>query len=94
LTSKLTSVKLGNLLTVLLLNVLLLLGEDDLDVARVGEVRVDTTVSAESSAALLGGLVDNDVGNVKVLNGETLGLCTKRKIIFFSLHFHELASWI
>jgi hypothetical protein len=79
----LTSVKLGNLLTVLLLNSLALLGQNNLDVARVGEVRVDATVSTESSAALLRGLVDNDVGNVKVLNGETLGLCTEENSMFF-----------
>jgi hypothetical protein len=76
LASKLTSVKLGNLLAVLLLDSLLLLGEDDLNVARVREVRVDTTVSTVGSAALLGGLVDNNVGNVEVLNGKTLSLCT------------------
>jgi hypothetical protein len=75
LASELTSVELGDLLAaVLLLNSLSLLIEDDLNVTRVGEVGVDTTVSTVGSAALLGGLVDNNVGNVKVLDGKTLSL--------------------
>jgi hypothetical protein len=40
----------------------------------VREVRVDTTVSTVGSATLLGCLVDNNVGNVKVLNAKTLSL--------------------
>jgi hypothetical protein len=75
LTCELTSVKLGNLLaTVFLLNSLFLLGKDDLNVAWVREIRVDTTVSTVGSAALLGCLVDNNVGNIQVLDGQTLGL--------------------
>jgi hypothetical protein len=56
------------------LDSLFLLGKDDLNVAWVGEVGVDTTVSTVGSAALLRSLVDNNVGNVEVLNAETLSL--------------------
>jgi hypothetical protein len=74
LTSELTSIELGNLLTAVLLNSLFLLGKDDLNVAWVGEVGVDTTVSAVGSAALLGSLVNNNVGDVQVLDAQTLSL--------------------
>jgi hypothetical protein len=40
----------------------------------VGEVGVDTTVSAVGSAALLGSLVNNNVGDVQVLDAQTLSL--------------------
>ena len=48
------------------------LGQDDLDVAWVGHVWVDTTVGAVGSATLLGGLVDLDVLDDQVAGVETL----------------------
>lgn len=57
-----------------LLNGLLTLGKDHLDVARVGHVRVDTTVGTVCAAALLGGLVDLDVLDDQVGGVETLGV--------------------
>jgi hypothetical protein len=80
LTGELTSVKLGNLLTILLLNILALLGKNDLNVAWVRKVGVNTTVSTEGSAALLGSLVDNNVGNVQVLDAQTLSLIIHFKV--------------
>lgn len=57
-----------------LLDNLLALGEDELDVARVGHVRVDTTVSTVCPPALLGGLVDLDVLDDQVAGVKTLGI--------------------
>lgn len=50
------------------------LGEDKLDVARVGHVWVDTTVGTVSTSATLGGLIDLDVLDNKVAGIETLGV--------------------
>lgn len=55
-------------------NLLGALGQDELDVAGVGHVRVDATVSAVSAAALLGGLVDLDVLDNEVGGVESLGV--------------------
>jgi len=55
-----------------LLDSLIRLRDDDLDVARVRHVRVDTAVSTVGSSPLLGSLVDLDVGNNKVGAIETL----------------------
>jgi hypothetical protein len=57
-----------------LLNGLLSLSEDELDVAGVGHIGVDTTVGAVCAAALLGGLVDLDVLDDQVASVETLGI--------------------
>ena len=50
------------------------LGEDHLDVAGVGHVWVDATVSTVGAATLLGGLVDLDVLDDQVGGVETLGV--------------------
>jgi len=55
-----------------LLDSLIRLRDDDLDVARVRHVRVDTTVSTVGSSPLLGSLIDLDVGNNEVGAFETL----------------------
>lgn len=57
-----------------LLDDLLALGEDELDVAGVGHVGVDTTVGTVSPPALLGSLVDLDVLDEKVAGVEALGV--------------------
>jgi hypothetical protein len=57
-----------------LLDNLLTLSQNQLNVARVGHVRVDATVSAVCAAALLGGLVDLDVLDNQVASVETLGI--------------------
>lgn len=48
--------------------------EDNLDVARVSLVGVDSTVSSESSSVGLGGLLDDDVLDDELLGRELLGL--------------------
>lgn len=53
---------------------LLTLGKDELDVAGVGHVGVDTTVSTVGAAAALGSLVDLDVLDNEVAGVETLGV--------------------
>ena len=53
-------------------NDLALLSNDELDVRRRGLVGVDTTVSTVSAAAHLGGLVDLDVRDNKLINVEGL----------------------
>jgi len=50
-----------------------LLADNDLDVARVGHVRVDATVRAVGAAALRDGLVALDVRNEEVLQVQALG---------------------
>lgn len=50
------------------------LGEEDLSVNGVTLVRVDTTVSTERATTGLGGLLDDDVADDKLLDLETLGL--------------------
>lgn len=50
------------------------LGEDELDVARVGHVGVDTTVGTVGSSAALGGLVDLNVLDDEVAGVEALGV--------------------
>lgn len=57
-----------------LLDDLLGLGEDELDVARVRHVGVDTTVSTVRASALLGGLVDLDVLDNEGTGVEALGV--------------------
>lgn len=57
-----------------LLDNLLTLGQDELDVAGVGHVRVDTTVGTVCPSALLGGLVDLDVLDNQGTGVETLGV--------------------
>jgi hypothetical protein len=57
-----------------LLDNLLTLGQDELDVAGVGHVRVDTTVGTVCPSALLGGLVDLDVLDNQGTGVETLGI--------------------
>jgi hypothetical protein len=57
-----------------LLDNLLTLGQDELDVAGVGHVRVDTTVSTVCPSSLLGGLVDLDVLDNQGTGVETLGI--------------------
>lgn len=57
-----------------LLDGLLSLSEDKLDVARVGHVGVDTTVSTVSASAALRSLVDLDVLDNKVASVKTLGV--------------------
>jgi len=53
---------------------LLAFGQDQLDVAGVRHVRVDTTVGTVCSSTLLGGLVDLDVLDHQVAGIETLGI--------------------
>jgi len=57
-----------------LLDNLLTLGQDELDVAGVGHVRVDTTVGTVCPSSLLGSLVDLDVLDNKSTGVETLGI--------------------
>lgn len=57
-----------------LLDNLLTLSKDKLDVARVGHVGVDTTVSTVGASAALGGLVDLDVLDNEVASVKTLGV--------------------
>lgn len=57
-----------------LLHNLLALGQDELDVARVGHVRVDTTVSAVCPPSLLRCLVDLDVLDNESAGVEALGV--------------------
>merc|ERR1719453_1558209 len=62
----------------------LLLGEDDLDVARRAHVRVDATVRTVGAAALLLGTVDLDVGDEQLVHVERLelsvGLSVKQEV--------------
>merc|ERR1711936_986642 len=58
----------------LLGDALLTLGQDHLDVARVRHERVDSTVSAVRSSAVLGRLVDTDVFDVETVDVEALEL--------------------
>jgi hypothetical protein len=55
-------------------NDLSLLGDNELDVGRRRAVSVDTTVSAVGTATHLGGLVDLDVGDNKLLNVHGVGV--------------------
>jgi hypothetical protein len=64
----LTSVKLDNLLVIRTGNDLILFGEDNLNVRGRTHERVDSTVSTVSTTTMLGGLVDNDAGDIKLLN--------------------------
>jgi hypothetical protein len=57
-----------------LLDDFLALGKDELDVARVGHVGVDTTVGTVGASPTLGGLVDLDVLDNKGTGVETLGV--------------------
>jgi len=57
-----------------LLHNLLALGQNQLDVAGLGHVCVDTTVGTVGAAALLGGLVDLDVLDEEGGGVETLGV--------------------
>jgi len=57
-----------------LLDNLLTLGQDELDVAGVGHVGVDTTVGTVCPSSLLGGLVDLDVLDNQGTGVETLGV--------------------
>jgi hypothetical protein len=57
-----------------LLDNLLTLGQDELDVAGVGHVRVNATVSTVRPPALLGSLVDLDVLNDEGTGVEALGV--------------------
>jgi hypothetical protein len=73
-TGQLTSVKLNNLLVISTRNNLILFSEDNLDVRGRGHERVDTTVSTVSTTTVLGSLVNNDAGDIKFLNIQTLSL--------------------
>jgi hypothetical protein len=73
-TGQLTSVKLDNLLVISTGNNLILFSEDNLDVRGRRHERVDSTVSTISTTTVLGSLVDNDAGDVKFFNVQTLGL--------------------
>lgn len=72
--SRAQSGTLGNTQLLSFADSLLGLGEDEFDVARVGHVRVDTTVGAVGSAALLGGLVDLDVLDDELRGVEAFGV--------------------
>lgn len=63
---------IGNILC--LGNGLLSLREDELDVARVGHIRVDTTVGAISSPPLLGSVVNLNVLDDEITSVKTLGI--------------------
>jgi hypothetical protein len=77
--SQLTSVETLDLLVGSLGDSSILFGQDDFDVRRSGHVRVDTTVSTVSTTTVLGSLVDDHAGDVKLIQFQTLGLI-KRKI--------------
>lgn len=65
----------GNLSGLLLtLYAKLFLAKDKLNMARAALVGVDTTVSAVSAAALLGGLVDLNVRDLHFLSNKSLSL--------------------
>jgi len=64
-----------------LLDNLLTLGQDELDVARVGHVGVDTTVGTVCPSSLLGGLVDLDVLDNQGTGVETLGISVGLSIL-------------
>ena len=57
-----------------------LVGEDDLDMARAGHVRVDATVSTVSATAAVLGLVDLNVMNVEIFGVERLHLSIALRI--------------
>jgi hypothetical protein len=75
-TSQLTSVKLNDLLVISTRDDLILFGEDNLDVRGRRHEGVDTTVSTVSTTTVLGSLVNNDAGDIKFLNVQTLSLNT------------------
>ena len=73
-TGQLTSIELDNLLVISTGNNLILFSENNLDVRGRRHERVDSTVSTISTTTVLGSLVDNNAGDVKFLNVQTLGL--------------------
>ena len=73
-TGQLTSVELDNLLVISTGNNLILFSENNLDVRGRRHERVDSTVSTISTTTVLGSLVDDDAGDVKFLNVQTLSL--------------------
>jgi hypothetical protein len=79
-TGQLTSVKLDNLLVISTRDNLILFSEDNLDVRGRRHERVDSTVSTVSTTTVLGSLVNNNAGDVKFFNIQTLGLFTHVKI--------------
>jgi hypothetical protein len=72
--SQLASVETLDLLVGSLGDNSILFGQDDFDVRRSGHVRVDTTVSTVSTTTVLGSLVDDHAGDVKLIQFQTLGL--------------------
>jgi hypothetical protein len=70
----LTSIKLDNLLVISTGNNLILFSENNLDVRGRRHERVDSTVSTVSTTTVLGSLVDDNAGDVKFLNIQTLSL--------------------
>lgn len=74
LAALLAVVETNNTLVLGLLNRLLGLGQNDFNVARRRTVGVDATVGTVGTTVLLGGLVDLDVLDNKLLGVETLGI--------------------
>ena len=80
--SELTNVELGLLGLNLTLDGLVLLSENDLDVAGRGHVGVDATVSTVGTTTLLGSLVDLDVLDDESLLLQALNLFCSRVIFY------------
>jgi hypothetical protein len=70
----LAGVKLNNLLVGSTRDSLCLFGEDDFDVRRRRHEGVNSTVGTISTTTVLGSLVDNNAGDEKFLNAQTLSL--------------------
>ena len=73
-TGQLTSIELDNLLVISTGNNLILFSENNLNVRGRRHEGVDSTVSTVSTTTVLGSLVNNNAGNVKFVNVQTLGL--------------------